>query len=111
MKCTASSGQVTIANTTTVITVIGASTRSPRLLQIVLACSDTPADNTHLFALRHFTADGTGTAGTVLANDRNFGAPTCTTKHNYSAEPTYDTGNFVEIPVNQRGFVTWFPPN
>lgn len=112
MQCVAASGDITIATGKTIIGVVGTSARSPRLLQVVIACSDTAGDSTNIFAIRHFTAAGTaGSSGTPLAANRNFGAPSCTVGLGaYSVEPTFDTGDFIDIPLNQRGLYTWFAP-
>lgn len=110
MHATSASGAVTGAATKTIIAVIAAAANRPRLKQVVIGSSATPADNVGLFAIRRFTADGTGSAGTVIATDPGNGTPSCTTKYNYSAEPTYGAGNLVEIPMNQRASVIWNAP-
>ena len=111
MRCYASSGDVTFAGTTkTVITVIASSTRRPKIQSVKVSCTDSPADATAVFAVRRFTADGTGTSGTPIQADSADGAPSCTVKVNYSVEPTYSTGNIDESGLNQRALMIWEPP-
>ncbi len=110
MKAYASSGQVTGAATKTIISLAASATRRPKLLQVIIGCEGTPADNVAEFAIRKFTADGTGTGGTTFQADSADGAPLVTTKNNYTVEPTYASGNVAEISVNQRATVIWNAP-
>jgi hypothetical protein len=100
MKAYASSGAVSAGSTPKTI----------KLLQVIIGNSGTPADAAAYFAIRKFTADGTGTAGTSMQADSADGAPSITTKNSYSAEPTYATGDQIEIALHQRNTVIWNPP-
>jgi hypothetical protein len=102
-----SSGQVTAVANKTVVSVLASATRRPRLMEVIIGCSGTPADEAAEFAIRYLTADGTGTAGTVFAGDPGDGAPSCTSKNTYTVEPTYSTGNVAEISMHQRNTVIW----
>lgn len=110
MKAYAASGAVTGAATKTLLSIISSATRRPKLLQVIIGCSGTPADNVALVAIRKFTVDGTGTGGTTFQADSADGAPSCTTKNSYTIEPTYAAGNVEEIALNQRATVIWNAP-
>jgi hypothetical protein len=57
------------------------------------------------------TADGTGTAVTPMVLDPGDGTTvTCTSKKNYSAEPTYATGNLAEFALHLRATGIFEPP-
>lgn len=106
MKAYVCSGDVTIgAAPKTLLAVIGAAARRPKVAQIIISSSGTPADAVVKFAVRRFTADGTGSAATTFAADPGDGSPTCTAKYNYTVEPTYAAGNMAEIAVNHRATV------
>jgi hypothetical protein len=110
MKAYCASGDVTGAASKTVVALISSATRRPKLLQVIIGCSGTPADNVAKVAIRKFTADGTGTSGTTFQADSSDGAPSVTTKVNYTVEPTYTSGNVEEISLNQRATVIWNAP-
>jgi hypothetical protein len=111
MRCAAASGNVTGAATKTVIAIYSTAVVMAELEQIIFSASGTPADAVALFAIRSLTAaDGTGTAKTEFNLDRNGGAPSCTTKADYSVEPTYASGNMIEIAINQRATFPWTLP-
>lgn len=110
MKCYACSGQVNGAATKTMVALAASAARRPRLLQVIIGCEGTPADNVAEFAIRKWTAVGSGTPGTTFQADSADGAPQVTTANNYTSEPTYTSGNLVEISVNQRATVIWNAP-
>jgi hypothetical protein len=110
MKAYATSGQVTGASTKTIISLRATSSRRPKLLQVVIGCEGTPADNVAEFAIRRFTVDGTGTVGSCYQADLADGTPVVTTQNNYTTEPTYIGGNMYEISLNQRATVIWNAP-
>jgi hypothetical protein len=108
---TVDSGDVTFAGSAlTLASVLASATRRAKIKQIIIACSDAPADATAVFALRKMTVDGTGTGGTAYPVDAGDGAPNCTTKHTYTIEPTYATGNIYAWPLNQRVTMIWNAP-
>lgn len=110
MLGTVCSGDVTGASTKTLLSVLSTTTRRPKILQVTIGCSGSPADATAIFSLRRITADGTGTAATPQQVDSADGAPVVTAKSNYTIEPTYATGSLYDIPLNQRVTVIWNPP-
>ena len=111
MQATVASGDVTFSGSTmTLLSVLASSSRRAKIKQIIVGCTDTPADATAVFALRKITADGTGTAKTPQAVDAGDGTPTCTAKGNYTVEPTYATGNEMEFGLNQRVTMIWNAP-
>ena len=115
MLASASSGAITGAATKTLLAVIGATDRRPKIKKITIGCSDgTPADNHVSFLLRRFSADGTGTSVTPKPIDIGDGtAVTCAAKSNYTAEPTYTGtgyGTLMELTLHQRATGVWeFP--
>ena len=110
MKAYATSGQVNGASTKTIIAIRATATRRPKLLQVIIGCEGTPADNVAEFAIRRFTVDGTGTVGSVQQADLADGTPVVATQNNYTTEPTYIGGNMFEISLNQRATVIWNAP-
>lgn len=110
MKAYATSGQVNGASTKTIIAIRATATRRPKLLQVIIGCEGTPADNVAEFAIRRFTVDGTGTVGSVQQADLADGTPVVATQNNYTTEPTYIGGNMFEISLNQRASVIWNAP-
>ena len=110
MKAYATSGQVNGASTKTIIALRATATRRPKLLQVIIGCEGTPADNVAEFAIRRFTVDGTGTVGSSYQADLADGLPVVTTQNNYTTEPTYIGGNMGEISLNQRATVIWNAP-
>jgi hypothetical protein len=110
MQATTVSGSVTGASTKTLVSVLASATRRAKLKQISVACTDTPADATAIFRVCFITADGTGTAETTQAVDSADGAPSCTSKKNYTIEPTYASQNIWEEGLNQRVSMIWNAP-
>lgn len=111
MKAYCASGDVTGGANTTLIAIHNTATRRAKLLQIIIGCSGTPADNAAKFALRRVTAaDGTSSAGTELAADGVEGAPSVVATVNYTVEPTFAAGNLTEMSLNQRATIVWNAP-
>ena len=108
-----SSGDVTGASTKTLLAIFASATRIARIKQIVISCTDTPADATAVISVGFLTADGTGSAVTPgFVNGTLFhgGNPSCTAKANYSAEPTYATPRLSRQGINQRVTEIWNTP-
>lgn len=110
MQAYSSSGDVTGGAVQTIIAVAGSAYSRVKLIQVIIGCSGSPADNVAKFAIRRFTTDGTGSAGTVFAADSGGPTPRCTSKYNYTVEPTYVAGYLVEVALNQRNTVIWNAP-
>lgn len=110
MRCSAASGDVTGASNKTPIAILSTAVVMAELEQIIFGASGTPADAVAKFALRRITADGTATGGTEFNLDGNGGAPSCVARVNYTVEPTYASGNLIEICVNQRATFIWTLP-
>jgi hypothetical protein len=102
------SGDVTGAALKTLLTLITPATRRARLKKMIIGFSGAPADASSKFQLKRFTTDGTGTAATPNPNDVGEPAALCTSKVNYTVEPTYTTTVGPEIPLNQRATLQWF---
>ena len=110
MQARVTSGNVTGASAKTILAVLASATRRVKLKQLIISCTDTPADATAVFRVGFITADGTGTARTTVAVDSADGAPSCTAKKNYTGEPTYATNDLAYIGLNQRTTLIWNPP-
>lgn len=110
MDCTVVSGDVTGASSKTLLSILSTTNRRPKIKQLIIGSSGTPADAAVKIAIRRITSDGTGTSVTPKALDAAEGTAACTAKANYSAEPTYEAGNLAEISFNQRATVIWEPP-
>jgi hypothetical protein len=110
MLATVSSGDVTGASSKTILCILASSTRRVKLKQLIIACTDTPADATAVFRVGFITGDGTGTARTTVALDSADGAPSCTAKKNYTGEPTYASNDLHHFGLNQRVTMIWNAP-
>lgn len=110
MQARVSSGDVTGASTKTILAIFASATRRVKLKQIIVGCTDTPADATAVFRICFITADGTGTARTTVAVDSADGAPSCTAKKNYTVEPTYASNDLDHLGLNQRVTMIWNAP-
>ncbi len=102
MQARVTSGDVTGAAAKTILAILASTTRRAHVLQIVISCTDTPADATAVFQVAFITADGTGTTVTPVAVDSADGAPSCTAKKNYTGEPTYSSNKLSRVGLNQR---------
>ena len=113
MKASCSTGQLTAsAVPMTLLALYATSARKPKLLQVIVGCSDaSPTATSALFAIRFITVVGTGAAGTTFALNKSNGAPSVTAVINHSAEPTYQTGDAIEIPLNMSSTAIWQPPS
>lgn len=106
-----STGDVMGAAGKTIVALMATAARRPKLKQITIGCSDSPADATAVFAIRRITAAGTGTAKTAFQADGADGAPVVTPFANYTVEPTYVSGEIVRLPMNQRATMVWETPD
>lgn len=107
MQARVTSGNVTGAATKTILAILASSSRRVSLKQLIIACTDTPADATAVFKVTFITADGTGTSKTPVACDSADGTPSCTAKANYTVEPTYAANSLAEFGLNQRVTMIW----
>lgn len=109
MQFRVNSGDVTGASAKTILAVLSSTTRRPKVVQIVISCTDLPNDATAVFQIAKITTDGTGSGVTPHAVDSALGAASCTAKANYTGEPTY--GPVMDrIGLNQRVTVIWNAP-
>lgn len=90
--------------TKTMVTVVAASTVRPRVFDLVVGNSVTPADTAGLYAVTRFTAAGTTAGSAPTPNPLDFGdvAAIATVGWTHSAEPTYAAADLLQIPLNQR---------
>lgn len=94
----------------TALTVIAATTVRPSIMEVLLGCAATPADQAANFGLNRFTAVGTsaGSPPTPRPFDPSDVAALATCGHAHSAEPTYTSGErLLSISMNQRATFRW----
>jgi hypothetical protein len=94
--------------TKTAVTVISAATVRPRIYDVVIGNSATPADQAATYALTRFTAAGTaGSSPTPNPVDPGDVASVATAGITHSAEPTYASTDLLQVPLNQRATFRW----
>jgi hypothetical protein len=92
----------------TILGLTGGTTIRPRIYDMLLGSSATPADNAIQWFLQRSTAAGTSTAVTPTALDPGDPAATATAGQNHSAEPTYTAGAILfHLALNQRATHRW----
>ena len=92
----------------TAMAVLASALTRAKIYLITLAAGGTPADNMLQWLIRRLTADGTGTAVTPSLVDAGAPVAQLTARQNYSAEPTYSTGDPLQNwPIHQRNTYTW----
>lgn len=98
-----------VANTVkTAVGLTSAATVRPRIYEIVLGTSGTPADNALNWLLQRFTAAGTSSAATPTALDPADPAALASGGQNHTVEPTYTAGAILlNIDANQRSTQRW----
>lgn len=86
-------------------TVVGC---KPKIYEIGMGCSGTPADQQATHQVQHATARGTATSFTPVPLDGDDRAAVATVGITHSAEPTYTANKgLVVLPVHQRSFYRW----
>lgn len=80
----------------------------PKIYEILVGCSATPASQAAAWHLQRHSATGTGTAQTASKVDPADPAALVTAKVNNSAEPTYTAGEVMwELALNQQATFNW----
>ena len=102
-----SEGAAAVGANKTILALIAAATVRPKLYDILIGSAATPADKAADFRVRRFTADGTGTGGTVVALDPDDPTGLATTKYGHTAEPTYAGGSLLRFGMNQYTTFRW----
>src|SRR4051812_31322729 len=99
MRAFGTSGEnVTGTSAKTAVTVIGSASVRPRVYHAIFGNKQTPNDYSIEYALRRFTAAGTaGSTPTISKLDSDDGSVVATAGAAHSAEPTYSTGNIIDI--------------
>lgn len=105
----ASGSQTVIAAPGATVVAVEASalTRGKLFFFLVAAQGIPDASNTPLWRVRRFTAPGTRTAVTPVPFDPSDPNAQLAAGENHTAEPTYTTGLFNPIPLNQRSVYQW----
>ena len=91
-----------------VLSLVGTTGIRPKIYDVIVGTTGTPADNALEYFLHAHTADGTGDALTPTALDSGDPAAAGAYLGNHSAEPTYTSGEiFWQAGVNQRATFRW----
>lgn len=103
------SGARAVASPTqTLLGLTSTTTIRPKIYDILMGSSATPADNALEWLLQRYTAAGTSTAVTPTALDPGDPAASATAGKNHSAEPTYTAGAILlDTAINQRSTQRW----
>ena len=92
----------------TALTVISAANIRPKIYDILIGSSATPADAQVTYTVQKFTAAGTATAVTPEPLEQGDRVATCTSGQTHSVEPTYTAAGICFIlPVHQRASFRW----
>lgn len=80
----------------------------PKVYEIMVSCSATPASQAALWQFKRHTGTGTGTGQTVNKMDPADPTALVTAKVNNTVEPTYTAGDIPwELAVNQQASFDW----
>lgn len=102
------SGNDTNTAATTQLGLTATAAIQPKVFDLLVSSSATPADNAGQYQVKRYTAAGTATAVTPQALGVNDPAATATAGVNHSVEPTY-TANAImlQFSLNQRATFRW----
>jgi hypothetical protein len=108
-RYSATCSAVTNTAAKTIFSLITSTSTRPQIYDLVISAGGVaPADHAAEYQLKRFTADGTGTAGSVVALDPGDPAALASTKNAYTAEPTYTASTvLLDIGVNMRATFRW----
>lgn len=91
-----------------ILGVIGSASVTPAVYYVSLSNAETPADAAVECEVKHFTAEGTGTAVTPVPLNANSPAAVSTALSEHSAEPTYAGVVLLQATFNQRSHYQWY---
>ena len=91
----------------TALGVTGAATLRPKIYDILMGSSATPADAQVTYTVQRFTAAGTSTAVTPEPLETGDRAATCTAGQTHTVEPTYAGVAHLILPIHQRASFRW----
>ncbi len=103
-------GAAAVGTNVTILTLISATTIRPKLYQVLIGCSATPADQATRFYIGRVTGAGTAAGNfTPMAMDPADPASLATAgQGTFSGEPTYTSNaQQAQISMNQRATVSW----
>lgn len=103
------SGSRAVASpTATLLGLTSTTTIRPRIYDILMGSSATPADNALEWLLQRYTAAGTATSVTPHGLDPGDPAASATAGKNHTVEPTYTAGAILlDVAINQRSTQRW----
>jgi len=101
-------GQGNVGTDITVLGLTSATTIRPKIYDVIVGCTATPADGASQFQLARYTAAGTSTAANINAIDPGDPATLGSAGQNHSSEPTYTSNQqLAAFSVNQRNTFRW----
>lgn len=104
-------GTRTAGATTTVLTLVSATTIRPKIYEFIFGSSAAPADQAMNIQLQRFTAAGTVTAVTPKPLDPGDPASLASAGSNATVEPTYTSAEIMQsVSVNQQATWRWVVP-
>ena len=98
----------TVGTNRTLAEIVATTAVRPQIVDLIVGCDATPADQATRFVVQRRTAAGTGTAYTPVALDPGDPASTTTANVNHTAEPTFTADALLlTISLNQRATFRW----
>jgi hypothetical protein len=86
----------------------GGTPRRIRLVELIIGCDGTPANNAITVDVSRMTADGTGTSVTPNPLTPSDAAALTASKANYTAEPTVTAASaMLNMAMNQQATLRW----
>ena len=100
--------QAVASPTDTVLGLTSTTTIRPRIYDLLVGSTATPADNALEWILQRYTAAGTATSVTPAKLDPGDPAASATAGQDHTVEPTYTSNEIVlDFPMNQRSTQRW----
>lgn len=107
-KYSVNGAAVVASPTKTTLVVTGATTIRPRIYDLLIGSTATPADNALQWLLQRYTDPGTVTTVTPSPLDSSDPAALAAGGKNATVEPTYTSAKILlEIAMNQRSTQRW----
>lgn len=101
-------GSCTAGTDKTAVEVVTTAAVRPKIYELLVGCSATPASQAALWQFKRHTGTGTGTALTAVKVEPADPAALVTCKVNNSAEPTYTANDIPwELSLNQQATFNW----
>lgn len=110
-RYTAADDQNLASSADTVLALTSATTVKPKIYELIVGVSATPADNVMVFNMARFSADGTADALDEEPLDPDDPPALAAATGNHSVEPTYTSDTtLLNFPLNHRATFRWIAP-